>query len=470
MLKTKSTPKNKKLTTNGPVKARTVGLWIIPFIALGLIAANSFLNQAWASGWTTLDRKFFSEIGIDLSRPEVHADRVGQIWILESDWVAKFAGVTWQAYPLSDLELSEHSIRALAFDSANRPWIATGSGTEVGGVAMLDGEKWEIYTSDNSGLLPDVATAIAIDNEDRVFIGTETGLSVFDGKNWLTYSQINSPLGGSSSLARQISVSAVAVDSTGRIWVGTNAGLYIYDGSNWIYYNVENSGLDSNRVKTITIDSQNRGLITTSSGLIRFDGENFVSLYDGPLYGNNAVLVDSEDRILVADSGDNGGLTIIDAESRTTLDYYNSPIVAPNGLGLDSENRLWIGQGRSISFTEEYPPRPNPWLLRTAHNYLFPGGALWFPLLILAMLWTAVYFQTLPNLLVGIAPGALLYSFSNGARGVGPSFTILLGGALGGLLEGARKKGGKTLSKIPIFTLIGLAFGAAWYVCLLALD
>ncbi len=418
-------------------------------------------------------QKFFSEIGIGRWQPEVHFDRQGQIWILDQDGIAKFDGITWQVYhPLSDLDLPEHSsITALTFDSANRPWIVTGKGSEVGGVAVLDGEKWEIYTSDNSGLLPKRTTAIAIDNEDRVFIGTETGLSVFDGENWLTYSQTNSPLGGS------VNVSAVAVDSTGRIWVGTHAGLYLYGGSDWIHYNVENSDLDNHWITAITIDAQSRGLITTLGGLTRFDGENFVSLYNAYGGGINAVLVDSEDRILIADWEKNGGLTIIDAESRATLDYYNSPIVAPSGLALDSENRLWISQGRSISFTEEYPPRPNPWLLGIAHNYIFPVGGLWFPLFVLAMLWAAVYFQTLPNFLVGIAPGALLYAFSNGtyqavqsnARYADPSFAILLGGALGGLLDGARKKGGKTMSKVPIFTLIGLAVGAAMYFVLLLL-
>jgi len=77
--------------------------------------------------------------------------------------------------------LSAEKVKAIAVDGANQKWI----GTERAGVFLLspDGLE-EIYhfTSENSPLYSDNISAIVIQDNGEVFIGTDKGIIVFKGK------------------------------------------------------------------------------------------------------------------------------------------------------------------------------------------------------------------------------------------------------------------------------------------------
>ncbi len=84
----------------------------------------------------------------------------------------------------------------MVFDSNNRLWC----GTSGGGLICLDGAKWNSYTTSNSSLPSNYVGAIAVDNNDVVWLncrdnqypdkyGAEYGfgLTRFDGNTWTTY-------------------------------------------------------------------------------------------------------------------------------------------------------------------------------------------------------------------------------------------------------------------------------------------
>ncbi len=123
-------------------------------------------------------------------------DIEGKIWIGTSKGVAVYTNPSqiWSAdnfyaiQPSLDLNdglyhplLETETVTAIAVDGANRKWIGTrGSGVYL---VSKNGDKEVLhFTSDNSPLLSDIITAIAVNNvSGEVFIGTNQGLISYQG-------------------------------------------------------------------------------------------------------------------------------------------------------------------------------------------------------------------------------------------------------------------------------------------------
>jgi ligand-binding sensor domain-containing protein len=82
-----------------------------------------------------------------------------------------------------------------------------------------------------------------------------SGLTKFDGDNWIVYDKQNSGLPSDY-------ISYINTDNEGNVWIGTGihlynaGGLVKFDGNNWTIYNKDNSGLPSNIVSAIGFDSR----------------------------------------------------------------------------------------------------------------------------------------------------------------------------------------------------------------------
>ncbi|MFQ5453653.1 MAG: two-component regulator propeller domain-containing protein [Candidatus Zixiibacteriota bacterium] len=159
----------------------------------------------------------------------------------------------WTNYNFSSGDLSSNSISTLSFDSTGNLWI----GYSFGGASKFDGNNF-IHYSTSDGLASNAVWAIFSDN-NNIWFGTNNGVSVFNGVNWITYNTVN------SSLVDDVVIS-VAVDLSGNKWFGTRFGLSRFDGSNWITYTTENSGLPDNFINAIEIDMVGNLWLGTNNG------------------------------------------------------------------------------------------------------------------------------------------------------------------------------------------------------------
>ena len=195
----------------------------------------------------------FSEADADL----IKFDRKNRLWIATNKGLYMRDGDTWTVYNKSNSILSK-SVQSMAFDSSNRLWC----GTSGGGLFCFDGNKWSNYTTSNSSLPSDYVGAIAIDNNNVLWLncrdprypdkmGSEFGLGLtrFDGNSWKTYNHNNSPLPSDCFWD-------VQVDADNRLWIATagDVGLVFYDGITWTTYDTDNSGIALNEVTKITLD------------------------------------------------------------------------------------------------------------------------------------------------------------------------------------------------------------------------
>jgi hypothetical protein len=94
-------------------------------------------------------------------------------------------------------------------------------------------------------LSDDRVTALAVNLKSGLWVGTEAGLTRYDGGTWQTFTSADGLINDH--------VTALAIDSDEMLWVGTPAGVSRHDGWGWTSYTVQD-GLVDDHVTAIVED------------------------------------------------------------------------------------------------------------------------------------------------------------------------------------------------------------------------
>ena len=117
--------------------------------------------------------------------------------------------------------------------------------------------------------------ALAVDQQNNLWIGTAEGLSMFDGDTWTSYTTEQGLPSGF--------ISALTISPDGTIWMGTREnGLIKFDGNQFTHYTTAD-GLYSDRIYSLEVDQQqNLWVGTGNNRLTRFDGVGFENTHINP--------------------------------------------------------------------------------------------------------------------------------------------------------------------------------------------
>ena len=126
-------------------------------------------------------------------------------------------------------------------------------------IAQFKKGMWKTYST-LDGLAHGDVYAIHHDPDGAMWFGTEGGLSRYDGKGFLNFTEEDG-LGGNS-------VRAIHRDANGLMWIGTEGGLSRYDGKGFVNF-TEEDGLAGNEVWTIYRTPDEVMWIGTEGGLSR---------------------------------------------------------------------------------------------------------------------------------------------------------------------------------------------------------
>ena len=280
---------------------------------------------------------------------------------------------TYRHSPSDPQSISSNYIRSLALDSQNRLWIGTFNDLNI---YHEGNDSFMSYSSNpvESGSLSQRSVrSIFMDSQGGMWLGT-----YFGGLNY--YHPIRNRFKNiehipfKNSLSDNVA-SCIVEDKQKNLWIGTNdsgLNLYVPGAQKFIHYALQESqredGLGSNNIKSVYVDEP-RGLVYIGahagglSILHRNSGrmENFNQL-NSPLINENvyAILPDGENNFLL---GTLSALVHFNPEKRsfTTITQENdgTPINVQKITTLfrDSKKRLWIG-GDSIVSTKK-PSRLN---------------------------------------------------------------------------------------------------------------
>ncbi|HOH08989.1 MAG TPA: two-component regulator propeller domain-containing protein [bacterium] len=264
----------------------------------GLLPGNDYRtlavdnrNRVWAGSWGTGIALFTTSgdsIAIDILDAQdglagisvnpnyvvitgLHADKNGNMWILnyQADNLQILAVVdslgNWQYFTTRD-GIKSKLTTAIASDQNNRVWI----GTQDRGISVLDHNDTPFNKSDDDlsqglstedGLNSLAIRTLACDADGVMWIGTPEGLEYwYEGALNPRYQVINDD------------INVVSVDVRNNKWIGTSGGMSMFeaDGYTWRHFSTSTSALVGDNVTSFAFNEHTGQLyIGTTNGLSR---------------------------------------------------------------------------------------------------------------------------------------------------------------------------------------------------------
>ena len=233
-------------------------------------------------------------------------------------------------------------------------WIGTDFGVQV----PAFNPSWITYDNTN-GLIGNQVKSIDEDENGGIWIGTNQGVSYFDGSSWISYSSTDLHWSG---------VNATAFDSNGDKWFASPlGGITHFDGTTFTTYDTSNALL-SQYVTALLIDNQDNKWIGTSSGMSVLDASNTSFTHHTRMYimpppdTLNPVVdiaMDSYGRIWTAIYVGylaEGGIAMWDGNQWEDF-HVSDGLVGPNvrGLAIDSDDNVWVATSTGVSKISAIP-------------------------------------------------------------------------------------------------------------------
>jgi ligand-binding sensor domain-containing protein len=251
---------------------------ILPFIFI-LIFAGSLSSQP-----DVKDRFFVETLDtvspyapISITR-NILEDTKGNIWIMSFQGIIKYDGKVFTNYTLKENLIHFHVFSVME-DRSGNIWF----GTVGGGVYKYNGKTFTLFTTDN-GLADNIISCMMEDKDGNIWFGTDEGISRLDTsilgrtringsvttlsglsltskKGFTNYTTANGLCGNR--------VNSIIQDKSGKIWVGTRSGVSSYDGKTFTGFTI--NGQPFTNVRTIKEDRSGNIWISGQDGLYCYD-------------------------------------------------------------------------------------------------------------------------------------------------------------------------------------------------------
>ncbi len=246
----------------------------------------------------------------------------------------------WKTYTYLD-GLADNSVLAIHRDRDNVLWI----GTDVG-VSRYDGKEFVNFTS-RDGLAHDQVGAIYSAPDGTMWFSmgmysTGTGVTRYDGREFVNFTI-------EDGLAHN-SVWAIHCDSNGVMWFGTDdGGVSRYDGKTFANFTIED-GLAQNWVQSIYSDPDGVMWFGTYGGVSRYDGKEFINLttQDGLVHDNVKAIHCDPDGVVWC--GTDGGVSRYDGKEFVNFTVQDGLVHNEiHAIYRDPDGVMWFGTKGGIS-------------------------------------------------------------------------------------------------------------------------
>jgi ligand-binding sensor domain-containing protein len=280
-------------------------------------------------------------------------------------------------------------------DKAGNLWF----GTTENGLYKYDGKSFRQFLV-TAGLNSNNISSILEDKDGKIWIGTEAGVCLYDGK---TFAKIQIPLRKNlppNKVRNSREVFSIMQDKSGKLWFATIDGVYIYDGKSlpagqagFSPFIIDQGGrgyMSSNNNAEYILED-NAGNIwfggRGNEGVFRYDGKSITNLKLKELGGHNwawPLLQDKNGNIWFSNWG---GAYRYDGKSFTSFTKSDGLASGAATIIEDKNGNLWFGgagglcrydarlpDGQGNSFTCFKEGLINPWIWEILED---KTGNLW---------------------------------------------------------------------------------------------
>ena len=192
-------------------------------------------------------------------------DRKGNIWIGTFGGVFRYDGKTFTNVTS---QVSSARFFSVLEDRKGNFWFST-----VGeGVYYYDGKSFQHFTT-QQGLANNQVIDIYEDKAGRIWFGTLSGASRYDGKTFRNY-RLNEGLLGLPNKDDN-DINSIIEDKTGKFWFATRGNACTYDGKTFTV--LTHDGTPFMNIRTIIEDKKGGIWLGGQYGLWRYDGRSFTN-------------------------------------------------------------------------------------------------------------------------------------------------------------------------------------------------
>lgn len=243
-----------------------------------------------------------------------------------SGGVARYNGKVWDYYTTVNSNLKVNHIYDLWASDNGDVW----AGTVGGGVAKYDGSTWIIFDQSNTDLVNDSIYVVCGCNScGGVWLGTDYGL-IYKPES------VDSPCvhfhSGNTGLAGD-SIFSLVLNTCGHMYVGTDKGVSFWDGSVWTVWTPENSALPGHIIY---------GMVDGQDGTLWAATDSGVAVYNGATWKKiNPPVVDHDERYRALAISQDGELWAGSSGFGTILRSKNGMKLLLSGLDLGLSNHLF---------------------------------------------------------------------------------------------------------------------------------
>lgn len=236
-------------------------------------------------------------------------------------------------------DLPENSAQAIAQTSDGYLWIGTQEG-----LSRFDGSRFITWTRhDTHGLASDFIQALAADPDGSLWVGTNSGLThvvAAAGSADPAFTMFTTRDGLASN-----NITSLCVDRQGRVWIGSPQGLNSFQNGHLRSWTADD-GLTTPGVNAMTLDSGGTLWVATPKGLSRFVHGRFVTFTSrNGLPGDDIVaLAAAPDGSIWLASGYHGLAQI--RRGRVFIPSLHLPWPEVTALLTDHDGALWIAFDR----------------------------------------------------------------------------------------------------------------------------
>lgn len=301
--------------------------------------------------------KFTSLTSMDgLSSNTVHAilkDRYGLLWFGTDDGLNKYDGTDFTVYRHNQADpasLRSNDISALHEDQLGQIWV----GTVQGSLHLYDRQK-DTFIPINAN---EIVSAITSDHKGEIWVATNSGLLTL---NPVTHkiTRFNERQHVAGQIAKG-QILSLFQDKKKQMWIGTETGLYLFDFRTSrflpVSYKHGLAGSDNSQVKAITDDKLGNIWIGTFNGLYqltadgtplqtyRYQVNNQKTISSNMIY---AIAAENHHRLWICTDGglnlmdiSTGNVTRYAPDTRTPFSLTNKSV---RSILIDKQGIFWLG-------------------------------------------------------------------------------------------------------------------------------